>query len=43
MAYMFNYTGYTAASFNLDLSTWNTSNVTSMTYMFRNAGYTATS
>lgn len=34
MAYMFYCAGRKAASFNLDLSGWNTSNVTTMQGMF---------
>lgn len=43
MEAMFNGTGYKAATFNLDLSGWNVSNVTSMANMFNCAGYSATS
>ena len=40
---MFSSAGYNAPSFTLNLSSWDTSNVTNMSYMFQNAGYNASS
>ena len=39
---MFRYAGSNVASFSLDLSGWNTTNVKNMYYMFDSAGYNAT-
>ena len=39
---MFRDAGYSATTFNLDLSSWNTASVTDMSNMFQNAGYSAT-
>ena len=39
---MFYYAGYKATNFNLNLSNWDTSQVSTMTSMFRYAGYSAT-
>ena len=42
MSAMFHYAGYSATTFNLDLSSWNTASVTDMSYMFNEAGHNAT-
>ena len=39
---MFSYAGYSASAFNLNLSDWNTSQVTDMSSMFLYAGGSAT-
>ena len=43
MSYMFNNAGYNATTFNLDLSSWDTSKVVDMSYMFQDIGKNATS
>lgn len=42
MSHMFDFTGYFAPVFNVDLSNWDTSQVTDMSSMFSNAGNNAT-
>lgn len=42
MSNMFGNAGYRAATLNLDVSNWNTSNVTDMSYMFSYTGYNST-
>ena len=40
---MFDCAGFSAMTFNLNLSNWDTSKVTNMSYMFQDAGHKATS
>jgi hypothetical protein len=42
MSHMFDDAGYSATTFTLNLSSWNTANVTDMSCMFEGAGYSAT-
>ena len=42
MGFMFTTTGYNAPNFSMDISNWDTSNVTAMAYAFSYIGYSAT-